>query len=35
MRGKVTRGRKRMHVRSDLVEGKYVALKRIAEDVTT
>jgi len=24
-----------MHVRSDLVEGKYVALKRIAEDVTT
>jgi len=32
MRGKVTRGRKRMHLMSDLMKGKYVALKRTAED---
>jgi len=30
MRGKVTRGRKKMHPLSDLIKGKYVALKRIA-----
>ena len=28
MRGKATRGRKRMHLLSDLMKGKYVALKR-------
>jgi len=32
MRGKATRGRKRMHLLSDLMKGKYAALKRIAED---
>jgi len=32
MRGKVIRGRKRMHVLSDLMKGKYVALKKTAED---
>jgi len=32
MRGKATRGRKRMHLLSDLMKGKYVALKRTAED---
>jgi len=32
MRGKATRGRKRMHLMSDLMKGKYVALKRTAED---
>jgi len=32
MRGKATRGRKRMHMVSDLMKGKYVALKRTAED---
>jgi len=32
MRGKATRGRKKMHLLSDLMKGKYVALKRIAED---
>jgi len=26
------RGRKRMHLLSDLMKGKYVALKRMAED---
>jgi len=31
MRGKATRGRKRMHLLSNLTKGKYVALKRIAE----
>ena len=30
--GKATRGRKRMHLLSDLVKGNYVALKRTAED---
>jgi len=28
MRGKATKGRKRMHVLSDLMKGKYVAHKR-------
>ena len=28
MRGKATRGRKRMHLLSDLKKGKYVALKK-------
>jgi len=28
MRGKATRRRKRMHLLSDLMKGKYVALKR-------
>jgi len=32
MRRKTTRGRKRMHLLSDLMKGKYVALKRTAED---
>jgi len=32
MRGKATGGRKRMHLLSDLVKGKYVALERTAED---
>jgi len=32
MRGKATKGRKRMHLPSDLMKGKYVALKRTAED---
>jgi len=32
MKGKATRGRKRMHLLSDLMKGKYVTLKRIAED---
>ena len=32
MRGKGTRGRKRMHLLSNLMKGKYVALKRMAED---
>jgi len=30
MRGKATRGRKRMHLLSNLMKGKYVALKRTA-----
>ena len=32
MRGKATRGRKRMHLLSDLMKGNYVALERTAED---
>jgi len=32
MKGKATRGRKRMHLLSDLMKGKYVALERTAED---
>jgi len=32
MMGKAIRGRKRMHLLSDLMKGKYVVLKRIAED---
>jgi len=32
MRGKATRGRKRMHLLSNLMKRKYVALKRTAED---
>jgi len=32
MRGKATRGRKRMRLLSDLMKGRYVALKRTAED---
>ena len=32
MRGKVTRCRKRMHLLSNLIRGKYVALKTTAED---
>ena len=32
MRGKATRGRKRMHLLSDLMKGIYVALKITAED---
>ena len=32
MKGKPTQGRKRMHLLSDLMKGKYVALKRTAED---
>ena len=32
MRGKAIRGRKGRHLLSDLMKGKYVALKRIAED---
>jgi len=32
MKGKATRGRKRMHLLSDLMKGNYVALKRIVED---
>ena len=32
MMGKAIRGRKRMHLLSDLMNGKYVALKRAAED---
>ena len=31
-RGKATRGRKRMHLLSNLMKEKYVALKRTAED---
>ena len=31
-RGNSTRGRKRMHLLSDVMKGKYVALKRTAED---
>ena len=34
LRGKATRCRKRMHLLSDLMKGKYVALKRTAEDMT-
>ena len=29
---KATRGRKRMHLLSNLMKGRYVALKRTAED---
>jgi len=32
MRGKAIRGRKIIHLLSDLMNGRYVALKRIAED---
>jgi len=32
MRGEATRGRKRMHLLRNLMKGKYVALKRTAED---
>jgi len=32
MRGKAIRARKRMHLLSDLMKGKYLALKRTAED---
>jgi len=32
MNGKATGGGKRMHLLSDLMKGKYVALKRTAED---
>jgi len=32
MRGKATRCRKRMHLLSYLMKGKYVGLKRVAED---
>jgi len=32
MRGKATQGGKRMHLLSDLMKGKYVALKRTTED---
>jgi len=32
LRGKATRGRKRMHLLSDLMKGRYVALKRTAVD---
>jgi len=32
MKGKATRGRKRMHLLSNLMKGKYVALERTAED---
>ena len=32
MRGKITRGRQKMHLLSDLMKGEYVALKRTAED---
>jgi len=32
MRGKTTQGRKRMHLLSNLMKGKYVALKRLVED---
>jgi len=32
MRGKATPGRKRMNLLSDLMKGKYMALKRTAED---
>ena len=32
MREKATRGRTRMHLLSDPMKGKYVALRRIAED---
>jgi len=32
MRGKATRGRKRMHLLSGLMKAKYVALKITAED---
>jgi len=32
MRGKATRGRKRVRLLSDLMKGKYVTVKRTAED---
>ena len=32
MNGKATQGRKRMHLLSDLMKGKYVALKRTAAE---
>ena len=32
MRGEATRGRKGMHLLSDLMKARYVALKRTAED---
>ena len=32
MKGNATQGRKRMHLLSDLMKGKYVALKRTADD---
>jgi len=32
VRGKATRGRKRMHLLSNLMKGKYAALKRTVED---
>jgi len=32
MRWKATQGGKRMHLLSDLMKGKYVALKRTTED---
>jgi len=32
IRGKATRGRKRMHLLSQLMKEKYVALKRTAKD---
>jgi len=32
MKGEGAPGRKRMHLLSDLMKGKYVALKRTAED---
>jgi len=32
MKGKSTRGRKRMHLLSNLMKGNYVALKRTAKD---
>jgi len=32
MKGKATRGRKRMHLLSDLMNRKYVTVKRTAED---
>jgi len=32
MKGNATRGRKRVHLLSDLMKGKYVALKRTAKD---
>jgi len=32
MRRKAIRGKKRMHLLSDLMKGKYVAFKRTAED---
>jgi len=31
-KGKATQGRKRMHLLSNLMKGKYVALKRTSED---
>jgi len=32
MRGRLDQGRTRMHLLSNLIQGKYLALKRIAED---